>query len=246
MYASNRIALLMISLPGLLACSGDVTGVANLTVDFNVGPEHAYALSSEVTFTVLVEDADGRVVADFDTLAVEYRPSGATDWKRLVLAKQTGLYVGKRVFTTSGGQDARVVGRRPGGTPEMTVLHQPTQSALHVMRWYTDQGNYRIEFESAPGDIKVGDAPVLKFWIWGKADAAGVRPAVTGLTAVVHCHEDNGMMADRSLTETSPGVYETNGWTFQTAGGASAGLRFTATDGTTIRAKAPLVVAPAS
>ncbi|MBI4501740.1 MAG: hypothetical protein HY700_11325 [Gemmatimonadetes bacterium] len=243
MFALQRIPFWMIALAGIVACSNDPTGAENLTIDFSVSPEHAYALSNQVTFTVLVEDADRRVVTDFDTLAVEYRVMGATGWKRLTLQLQTGLYQASRIFTTSGEQEARVVGRRVGSTG-MAVLHQPSQSVLHVMRWYTDQGNYRIEFESTPGDIKVGDAPVLKFWIWGKADAAGVRPPVTGLTAVVHCHEDNGMMADRALIETAPGVYETNGWTFQTAGGASANLRFTAADGSTVRAKAVLTVAP--
>lgn len=227
------------------ACENSPTGSdgESLTVDFSIAPDHIHTYETEAAFTVLVTNQKAQIVADFDTLAVEVRPVGTERWKRVLLTSQPGAaFKGTHVFTASGGHNVRVVGRRRG-QGSSAVLHQLSQP-LQTVRWHADVGGYRVEFEGYPGDPSPGTQATVRFWVMQVVrDAAGNRPPITGLAALIQCTEAGGMNETHSTTETEPGVYQADHM-FHAAGGATATLRFTGTDGAPAGASVTLQIEP--
>ncbi len=194
-----------------------------LTVTLTVLTEHVHTLAA-ADFEVSIKDHHGAAVMDFESILLEYRLEGATEWRGVEMTPQVDRFGLSHVFYTSGEYELRVSGHPHGGA--MGVLHDPHMH-LDVGRAHAEVGEMRIEFESFPGHLHEGEEATLKFWVLDKdPDANGVRHPITGLTAAVHCEEEAGYTEEHDAHEHEPGVYEAH-HTFQEAGGFHAEMHVT-------------------
>lgn len=234
----------------LAACSSNPTvpveeehedATADLTVDLQLSSSHVHILS-ELTFTVNVTDHHGDFVTDFDTLRIERRAAGSDTWRSTSLELQGTSYVGTYTFASSGDYEIRVAGRRAHDTG-MVVMHAMSEM-LSAARAHAEAGGYRIEFESFPGHLHQHSEATMRFWIMEtERNADGVRPAITGLTAEIHCLEADGATESHAAAELTAGVYET-AHTFESVGDFVAALHFTGTDGLEAEAEFTTHVVP--
>jgi len=212
-----------------------------LTAELTLSTDHIHTLS-EITFTVKVTDHHGDVVTDLETIEVQRKAHGATEWRGTELTLSGSNYTGNYTFNSSGEYDIRVAGMRHGGT-EMEVMYEMAEH-LEVVRAHETVGNYRIEFENFPGHLHEGETATVKFWVFeAEKDASGNRPAVTGLNVDIHCGNPDGTEEEHvGVTEESNGVYIAD-HTFIGAGEAHMGMHFTAPDNSNIEADFHLHVA---
>jgi hypothetical protein len=226
----------------LAACADTTQPTEPLSVDLQISADHFHALETEVTYTVLVTEANGNVVSDFETLAVEYSLEGANDWHAVPLTLQTGgSYQGTHQYAGPGAFDLRVTGQRPGQAE--AVLHQLTEP-VQVIRPHWEAGGYRVEFELEPAELKAGIELGLKFFVMeSEEDASGKRPPVTGLSGVaIDCEEANGATTTHDVTESTGGVYQAS-HSFLASGDVLVTLHFTGADGQPAEVNVPLTLA---
>lgn len=207
-----------------------------LTAELTISEDHIHTLS-EITYTVRVTDHHGDVVTDLETVEVQRKGHGETEWRGTELTLSGEVYTGTYTFNSSGEYDLRVAGVRSGGT-EMEVMYE-MQEHMEVGRAHAEVGNYRIEYENFPGHVHDGEQATVKFWVSeSERDASGERPPVTGLDLHIHCENPDGTNEhhDETLvTEESEGVYVAD-HTFAGGGEAHMATHFTAPDNTEIEA----------
>lgn len=199
-----------------------------LTVQLTVTPDHVHILQSEVQFTVTVTDHHGAPVTDFEAIQVERRAQGDDTWRAVELALIGNDYVGTYLFSSSGDYDIRVVGQRPGEA-ELQLLHTAAEP-IHCVPAHGEAGGYRIEFETFPGHIHVGQDITLRFWILEpERDASGNRPPILGVTGEVHIVESDASEFPYPLVEIGDGVYEVQ-HNFTATDEAHVALHYTGSD----------------
>lgn len=246
MYLRRVLQLLFVPLV-LIACSddplptdggnGEDGATEDLTVDLTP-PDHVH-IYSEVDFAATITDDAGDPVTDFDSVRVEYRPSGEDSWTGTVDLDADGdAYSGAHTFTSSGDYDLRVVGRRPDDEAAVE-MHRPSE-ALQAVRAHTDAGGYAVEFEAFPGHIHQGDVADLRFWVMEQGD----QSPVPDLTPDIHVVEADDSEETVAASETDDGVYEAE-HTFGSAGDATVTLQFTGTGGESAEATFSLPVSEA-
>jgi hypothetical protein len=236
----RRLALTAAAI-GVAACADSNGPEDLLTVDLQISADHVHALETEVTYTVLVTDASGNVVSDFEGLAVEYGLEGSNDWGRVALDLQSGgSYQGTHQYPGPGEFALRVVGTRPGGSE--TVLHEVTEP-VEVIRPHFDAGGYRVEFELDPADLRPGINLTLQFYVMqAQRDASGNRPPITGLAGVtISCIETNGATSSHNAVEGPGGVYQAS-HTFLAPGTVTARIQFTGNVGQPAEVNVPLTL----
>ncbi len=243
-FKLNSIIMITALVFGLTACgifdSGSDDGP--LTAELNISTGHIHTLS-EITYTVLVKNQHGVIVTDMETVEVQRKAHGETDWSGTELTLSGEIYTGTYTFNSSGEYDVRVAGIRHGGS-EMEVMHE-MDDHMHVGRTHEVVGNYRIEYEHFPGHVHEGENATVKFWVYdNEEDADGNRPPATGLLDVhIHCSNPDGTTEHHTeVTVESEGVY-VDEHTFSGAGKARMGIHFTAPDNSEIEAEFHLHVA---
>lgn len=212
-----------------------------LTAALTLSDDHVHTLS-EITYTVTVTNQHGEVVTNLESIEVQRKAHGATEWRGTELTLSNNAYVGTYTFASSGEYELRVAGMRQGGT-EMEVMYM-MEEHLEVNRTHEVSGNYRIEFESFPGHVHEGDTAAVKFWVLeSERNQDGIRPAVEGLSIHIHCTNADATSEHHDVVpEESAGVYTVD-HAFTEAGEAAVGMHFTAPDNTVIEAEFHLHVA---
>ena len=210
----------------VLACSDSPTAPHDheLIVDFAMSTDHVHTLD-EITFTVTVTDDHGDLVTDFTTIQVERELEGTATWRAIELTLQGTAYVGTYTFTTSGDYHFRVAGMRGSDTEDQVLYESPEH--VEVVRTHEVVGSSRVEFESFPGHIHEGEEVVVRFWILeSERNAAGERPAITGLSVVIECGNPDMTSELHTVTDSGDGIYEAT-HLFPEGGEAHMEIRFT-------------------
>lgn len=213
-----------------LACSDNPTAPHDheLIVNLEMSTDHFHTLA-EITFTVTVTDDHGDYVTDFTTIQVERELEGTATWRPIELALIGTAYVGTYTFTTSGDYHFRVAGMRGSDTEAQVIYEYPEH--VEVVRAHEVVGSSRVEFESFPGHIHEGQDVVVRFWIMeSEQNAAGERPAITGLDVVIECGNPDMTSEMHTVTDTGDGIYEAT-HLFDGNGEGHMEVRFTDTAG---------------
>lgn len=213
-----------------------------LTAELTISPDHVHTLS-EINYTVKVTDQNGNIVADLETIEVQRKVHGESEWRGTELELSGNEYTGSYTFMSSGEYDIRVAGLRHG-SDQMEVMYEMGEH-FNVGRAHVNAENYRIEYEHFPGHMHEGDNADIKFWVFEKdEDVSGVRPPVSGLENIhIHCGNPDGTEEHHtSVEEAETGVYVT-GHTFMGAGEAHMKIHFPGEGGTEIEAEFTFEVA---
>ncbi len=230
------IVLAALALPAA-ACNENVgveTG-APLDVVFQTNAGHIHIYESPVTYTAAVTTTGDtkRVVADFDTMRVEFAAVGTSTWTRLgdlAFQSASNTYSSVLYWPVAGTFNYRLVGHRPGDAG-VQVLSAPTGTSAPVRQHFDVTGTtWRVEFEPSPGITKPGDNVTMKFYVMqAAANPDGTRTPVTGLQAnlTITCINPGATTGtDKAVTESAGGTYSAI-CTVPMSGWAKAKLNFT-------------------